>query len=293
VAGKGLSSGAGQAGDQSVGSVSRSSLARTDNEVEPGEPVAIIEVPAIGVSKIVVSGTAIGDLRRGPGHYRETAPLGGLGNAAIAGHRTTYGAPFRRIDELVIGDTIELTTMAGTFRYRVMDPEAAFDERSDRVVSFQGGHAIVAPTALWVLSDFGDNRLTLTACHPEYSSAERIVVVAELTDDGDLNDLNGIAEPGVAGPIEEDSSSRVSASLPASIALSDVDAVLAGDRSALVPTLWWLAVAGLIWNLGSWWMDRRTAHLPRRIAGRVVLLAPTLGVLWFAFGALERVLPGL
>ena len=110
-------------------------------------------------------GVTVDQLKRGPGHYEETPLPGQAGNAAIAGHRTTYGAPFNRIDELEPGDEIVVTTVQGEFTYIVKE------------------QLIVSPKQVEVLEDAGDNRLTLTACHPKYSARERIVVVSELAED--------------------------------------------------------------------------------------------------------------
>lgn len=133
--------------------------------VPEGEPTARIRIPKIGVDKIVVEGVTLVDLKKGPGHYPQTPLPGQEGNAAIAGHRTTYGAPFNRIDELVAGDEIFVETVQGEFRYLVTE------------------QLIVSPSQVEVLEDKGDNRLTLTACHPKYSARQRIVVVAELGPD--------------------------------------------------------------------------------------------------------------
>ena len=122
--------------------------------------MARIRIPDIGVDKIVVEGVQVSDLKRGPGHYPDTPLPGQPGNAAIAGHRTTYGAPFNRLDELEPGDEILVTTAQGAFRYEVQR------------------QLIVSPDQVEVLDDFGDDRLTLTACHPKYSARQRIVVVA-------------------------------------------------------------------------------------------------------------------
>jgi sortase A len=127
-----------------------------------GDPVGRLRVAAIGLDEIVVNGTDDGSLRTGPGHYPRTPLPGARGTVAIAGHRTTYGAPFRRVDELDKGDPIELRMPYGRFIYRV--------ERT----------RIVAPTATWVTRRVGYDRLVLTACHPLYSAAERIVVFARL-----------------------------------------------------------------------------------------------------------------
>lgn len=134
---------------------------------DPGEPISRVVIDKIGVDQVVVEGVGVEDLRKGPGRYRTTSLPGQAGNAAIAGHRTTYGAPFHRIDELVPGDEIKVQTLQGVFTYRVMDNEGK-------------GHVIVSPDATYVLDDVGDNRLTLTACHPKYSARQRIIVFAEL-----------------------------------------------------------------------------------------------------------------
>ncbi len=135
--------------------------AATATAVE-GEPAARLVIPRIGVDKIVVEGVDLSDLRRGPGHYPSTPLPGQAGNAAIAGHRTTYGAPFNRIDELVAGDEIIAETTQGRFRYLVRE------------------HRIVDPSEVSVLTGTGRDQLTLTACHPRYSARQRIVVIAEL-----------------------------------------------------------------------------------------------------------------
>lgn len=136
-----------------------------------GEPVAKLSIPDIGLDWTVVSGVGTDPLRNGPGHYPGT-PLPGMGgNAGIAGHRTTWGAPFNRIDELDPGDLITVQTVQGRFEYRVMEQENG------------KGHFIVTPDRVDVLSQgFTDrpNRLTLTACHPKFSARQRIIVVAEL-----------------------------------------------------------------------------------------------------------------
>jgi sortase A len=129
---------------------------------EPGDPLGRLRAPAIGLSAVVVQGTGGGELRAGPGHYPDTALPGQRGTVAIAGHRTTYGAPFRHVDDLARGDRIELEMPYGRFTYRV--------ERT----------RIVAPTAVEVVDRVAYDRLVLTACHPLYSASERIVVFARL-----------------------------------------------------------------------------------------------------------------
>ncbi|MXZ31391.1 MAG: sortase [Acidimicrobiia bacterium] len=143
---------------------------------DAGEAIARIIIPSIDVDEVVVAGVEVDDLRKGPGHYSATPLPGQPGNAAIAGHRTTYGAPFGRIDGLSAGDTIIVETLQGRFDYRVLPGQPG-------MAGHDLGFRIVAPTALEVLDDVGDNRLTLTSCHPKYSSRQRIVVHAALVGD--------------------------------------------------------------------------------------------------------------
>jgi sortase A len=128
----------------------------------PGDSIAKILIPAIGVSKYVVEGTDLDDLRKGPGHYRKTPLPGERGTVAIAGHRTTYGAPFRKLNELHGGDRITLEMPYGTFVYRVQKTQ------------------VVDKDAWWITKSVGYNRLVLSACHPLYSAAQRIVAFARL-----------------------------------------------------------------------------------------------------------------
>jgi sortase A len=127
-----------------------------------GQPLGRIRMRSIGVNSVVVAGTDTSSLRLGPGHYPGTPLPGARGTVAIAGHRTTYGAPFRRLDKLARGDRIELEMPYGTFTYAV-------DRRR-----------IVPPTATWVTRRVRHDQLILSACHPLYSAAKRIVVFARL-----------------------------------------------------------------------------------------------------------------
>ena len=127
-----------------------------------GDAIGRIELPKLGQSFDVVQGTDTVSLEKGPGHYPATA-LPGLGQTvAIAGHRTTYLAPFRRINELRPGDQIILSMPYARFTYVVQKTE------------------VVLPTALWVTRNVGYERLVLSACHPLYSASHRIIVFARL-----------------------------------------------------------------------------------------------------------------
>lgn len=137
--------------------------ARELREVKTGDAVGRILIPRIGLNEIVVQGTDEGSLQKGPGHYPTTA-LPGLGRTvAIAGHRTTYLAPFRHIDALRPGETISLQMPYGSFVYTVQY------------------HRIVSPSAWWVTRNVGYDRLVLSACNPLYSAAQRIIVFARLS----------------------------------------------------------------------------------------------------------------
>ncbi len=129
---------------------------------QTGDPIGRIAIPAIGADFVVVQGTDTASLRKGPGHYPSTTFPGLPGTVAIAGHRTTYLAPFRHVDDLRHGDRIVLTMPYGRFTYRVQRTQ------------------IVDPDALWVTRDVGYQRLVLSACHPLYSAAQRIIVFARL-----------------------------------------------------------------------------------------------------------------
>jgi sortase A len=143
--------------------VAARALARSRRD---GQAIAELRIPRIGVRAVVVRGTAPADLRDGPGLLDGTPLPGQGGTTAIAGHRTTYGAPFRHLDALRRGDTISLRLPYGIFRYSVE------------------GRRIVAPGDLSVLRRIGHDRVVLSACHPLFSAAQRIVVLARLTSIG-------------------------------------------------------------------------------------------------------------
>jgi sortase A len=135
---------------------------REQRQVTAGAAIGQIAIGKIRASFDVVQGTDTSSLEKGPGHYPGTA-FPGLGQTvAIAGHRTTYLAPFRHIDELAPGDLIVLRMPYARFTY---------------VVQY---HKIVVPTALWVTNNVGYERLVLSACNPLYSAAQRIIVFARL-----------------------------------------------------------------------------------------------------------------
>jgi sortase A len=136
---------------------------REEARVGTGHALGRIRLPTLHRSYVVVQGTDSASLRKGPGHYPGTPLPGQPGTVAVAGHRTTYLAPFKTIDQLHPGDPVVLEMPYGSFTYRVENTR------------------IVEPSALWVTKNVGYPRLVLSACHPLYSASNRIVVFARLT----------------------------------------------------------------------------------------------------------------
>src|SRR5919106_3240630 len=133
-----------------------------DERYLPGEAYAAIVIPSIDIDFIVVEGTDYVSLKKGPGHYPDSAdPWDGTGQVAIAGHRTTYLHPFLNLDRVDVGDRIDLITKHGTYRYEV--------DRVFVLSEAESGRAIV---------DTVRPTLVLTTCHPKYSSRERLIVTA-------------------------------------------------------------------------------------------------------------------
>jgi sortase A len=129
---------------------------------EEGDAVGRLRMPKLKRSYVVVEGTGLGTLRKGPGHFPKTPLPGEGGTVGVAGHRTTYGAPFRTVDRLKRGDELIMEMPYGRFTYRV-----------DRT-------QIVRPDATEVVDKRERESLVLTACHPLYSAAKRIVVFSTL-----------------------------------------------------------------------------------------------------------------
>lgn len=136
--------------------------ATAPDRVPLGDAYAQLEIPAIDLNFMVVQGTGYEDLKDGPGHYPDTAdPWDDTGRVGIAGHRTTYLAPFFDLDDLRPGDGILLRTRYGSFRYEV--------DRV-RVIPTSGSGRVLVQTVY--------PTLVLTTCNPKYSSAERLIVTA-------------------------------------------------------------------------------------------------------------------
>ena len=222
-----------------------------------GDGEGHISIPAIGANFFYVEGTSRDDLKKGPGHYPGTPLPGTLGNAGIAGHRTTYLHPFGDLDKLKPGDDIIITTLAGTvFDYKVVLPP--FD---------------VYPTEVWVVANTPDAELTLTACTPKGSAAQRIVVKAKLA-----RKQSALPTVSPKRPTTGPGKGRAS------------DATLAeglsGQQRSLKPSIVWgiiVALVGLAW----WWTYRRWRHPRTWLIGVV----PFVVALFPFYVYLERALP--
>ena len=126
-----------------------------------GDAVARLRIPRLGLREIVVNGTDRDSLKRGPGRYLGSAMPGEGELVYLAGHRTTYGAPFSRIDRLRKGDRVFLELPYGTFEYAIT------------------GHRIVAATETSVLESKGREQLALQACHPRFFATHRYIAYAK------------------------------------------------------------------------------------------------------------------
>jgi sortase A len=139
-----------------------------ERRVAVGKAVGVLQIPKIKVDEVIVEGSGTEELKKGPGRIPSTKLPGAAGTFAVAGHRTTYGAPFYNLDKLTDGDSIIVKTKIGDYTYKVKRRE------------------IVAPTKVSVLDDVrGKNgkpqaQLVLSTCNPKYSAAERLIIFAEL-----------------------------------------------------------------------------------------------------------------
>jgi sortase A len=160
----------------------------------PGKALAIIRIPRIAMNgkvgphgaRVVVEGVGHEDLKKGPGHYPGTALPGAVGNMVISGHRTTYGAPFNRVDELRRGDAIVVETRDTWFTYRVTSEQVVSPSAVEVTYAVPGSKDAVPTKRL----------LTLTTCNPKYSAKQRLIVHALLESalpkaDGDPPALTG------------------------------------------------------------------------------------------------------
>lgn len=130
----------------------------------PVNEIGSIEIPKIGLSTTLYEGVWLTVLNVGPGHWPGTAQAGEYGNMVIAGHRVTHSKPFRHIDDLAEGDEMIVNSPKGRFVYKVT------------------GHQIVYPKDIWIVDQTPGYRITLFACHPPGSAAQRYVIYGDLVD---------------------------------------------------------------------------------------------------------------
>ncbi len=270
---KSSGAGSGGAGSKSSGAGSGGAdnpTVGSPRSISPSVPSGVavdhLVIPKIAVNKYVVQGTAEGDLTQGPGHYIGTPFPGQKGNAAIAGHRTTYGAPFFQLNNLVKGDPIYLTSTSGRiFVYRVASRQ------------------VVSPSDSAVLDNTKTARLTLTTCNPRFSATSRLVVVADL-----------VGHPSVAAPISPATPHTHPASRSTSGAKSGAGAAPAanlgrGNSNGWPPAIAYGAAFVVLWIGARLAINRtrRSTRLAAFVIGIVVCAVP----LWFCFENVVRLLP--
>ena len=236
-------------------SIQTTTLDAPRSALTEGSPVALIDIPRIGLNEVVVEGTSPNDLKMGPGHLR-TAPLPGeFGNAVIAGRRTTYGSPFKGLNLLRVGDAIRVTTGQGVFIYIVSS-----------VRSVAAGQAGPLTATL-------DNRLTLMTSDPALTPSGRLAVVAKLGPLVDANDEKGT-------PI------AVAQRPPVAAGISELG--LAGDPLGLVLAL----IFGQLLVAALWLTVRFARRWPLSVT--LLLAAPALLALTVLFFSnVDRLLPGM
>jgi len=218
-----------------------------------GQAEGWITIPKIGLHMIFVEGVTRDDLMKGPGHYPGTPMPGTIGNAAIAGHRTTYLHPFGDVDKLQPGDDIIIQTVAGSFDYKMYQ------------------QLIVKATDTWVVNNTPDAEITLTSCHPKHYAEHRIVIKARLVPAKS-------AKPAKPRPPAASSGKSRAQAL-----LADGASV---QQKSLTPSILWGTIAALV-GLAWWWGFRRWRHPATWVAGVV----PFLIVLFPFYVYLERALP--
>ncbi|MGW0200202.1 class E sortase [Nonomuraea sp. NPDC003201] len=141
---------------------------------EPGKPMALLRIPKLGrdYEYAVVEGVDTENLKKGPGHYPDSAMPGQVGNFVVSGHRTTYAAPFNEIDELERDDEIVVEAGGTTYTYRVTSQDIVTPDEVE-VFAPVPGKPDIRPIRAFI---------TLSTCHPEYSAAERLIVYGVLKD---------------------------------------------------------------------------------------------------------------
>lgn len=220
--------------------------------LQEGDVVGRISMPTLGVDTWIVAGSKLKYLEKGPGVFPQSAMPGHIGNFSVAGHRTSYGAPFGNIDKLRKGDVITVTSQEGTFNYSVTGSE---------VVPPTDVSVLRAKDPTWAVA-------TLITCHPKWTSSSRLVVHAELT-----SQQTAISTPAV-----------LSVSTPATDEPETVTPGWFHDTSRVWPTFAWSSALVVIWLVGTGIFRRhrreRSAEAPRGRAmwNRTVTYAAVLSL---------------
>ncbi|MGP4094356.1 class E sortase [Nonomuraea sp. KM90] len=138
------------------------------DRIEPGQALALLRIPELGPDYryAVIEGVGAAQLRKGPGHYPDSAMPGQVGNFVLSGHRTTYAAPFNELDELEPDDEIVVETREARYTYRVTSQDIVRPDEVDVLAPVPGKPGLRPVRA----------HITLSTCHPEYSAAERLIV---------------------------------------------------------------------------------------------------------------------
>jgi sortase A len=204
-----------------------------------GEPVGDIRIPGIGVNQIVVEGTNTPDLRKGPGHYTGTPLPGQEGNAAVAGHRTTYGHPFYNLDAVKVGDPIVLTTLQGIFVY-------------DTTRSW-----VVSPSDTTVIANSDASLVTLTTCNPRFSATTRLVVQGKLVHSQLYPNTLPVAAAQHVDPVSNDLAGNNSVDFSEALFWGFLILVVGGAVLYLArrfrPQRWPIWIAGVLGTLAFLW----------------------------------------
>lgn len=238
---------------------------------ERGEPVSRIKIPTLGVDKVLVGGVDAESLKKGPGLFPMSPLPGQLGNVAIAGHRTTYGAPFEDLDKIKVGDAIVFETPAGTRTYRVhKEPYNVFPSNVEVVATKDPLRAT----------------LTLVTCTPKFTSWKRLIVEAELVGPA----AGDVASGSASTPASPSTTAVGTGAEPATPFVDDTTAFDTGwfHDTTVIPNVLGLGAALIALFVGGSLLSRRTGR-------RILVWAPTsvvfLVLLFFFFENLTGLLP--
>lgn len=254
-------------------------------DFERGEAIALLEIPKIDLSWYVVEGIGVEDLKKGPGHFPETPMPGHLGNAAIAGHRTTYGHPFLELDQLEPGDRIEVLTLDGRFVYSVWET----------TIVEPAGYVDVIPTRNPNVAT-----LTLATCHPAYTSKQRLIVSAVLLPEesdpamyppplspADTTELPDETPDGTTTTVDDPATTPDDSDDPAAPIEDTFAQGWFSDTDAIPHVVGW-GLFLIAVSLGAWFAGKAARRLYVSV---LVGFVPFLVVLYFFFENVNRLLP--